>query len=48
MGVKVGLTLREKTIRVFENRALGIFRPKREEVTEGWRKLHITCTLLGR
>jgi hypothetical protein len=25
---------------VFENRALRIFRPKRDEVTGGWRKLH--------
>jgi hypothetical protein len=31
----------ERGIRVFENRALRrIFRPKREEVTEEWRKLH--------
>jgi hypothetical protein len=29
------------TLRVFENRVLRrIFRPKREEVTGGWRKLH--------
>jgi hypothetical protein len=36
------LTLREDHIlRVFENRVLGrIFGPKRDEVTEGWRKLH--------
>jgi hypothetical protein len=36
------LTLREEHIlRVFENRELRrIFRPKREEVTGGWRKLH--------
>jgi hypothetical protein len=35
------LTLREEHIlRVFENRVLrGIFGSKREEVTEGWRKL---------
>jgi hypothetical protein len=25
---------------VFENRVLRIFRPKRDEVTGGWRKLH--------
>jgi hypothetical protein len=37
------LTLREKhtILRVFENRVLKrIFGPKRDEVTEGWRKLH--------
>jgi hypothetical protein len=36
------LTLREQhRLRVFENRALGsIFRPRRDEVTGGWRKLH--------
>jgi hypothetical protein len=36
------LTLREKhRLRVFENRVLRrIFRPKRDEVTGGWRKLH--------
>jgi hypothetical protein len=36
------LTLREEhRLRVFENRALRrIFGPKRDEVTEGWRKLH--------
>jgi hypothetical protein len=35
------LTLREEhRLRVFENRALRIFRPKRDEVTGGWRKLH--------
>jgi hypothetical protein len=34
MDVKLGL-------RVFENRVLRrIFGPKRDEVTEGWRKLH--------
>jgi hypothetical protein len=28
-------------LRVFENRVLGrIFGPKKDEVTEGWRKLH--------
>jgi hypothetical protein len=28
-------------LKVFENRALrGIFRPKREEVAGGWRRLH--------
>jgi hypothetical protein len=43
MGVKLGLlTLREEQrLRVFENRVLsGIFGPKRDEVTGGWRKLH--------
>jgi hypothetical protein len=36
------LTLRdEHRLRVFENRVLrGIFGPKRDEVIEGWRKLH--------
>jgi hypothetical protein len=35
------LTLREKhRLRVFENRVLRIFGPKRDEVTGGWRKLH--------
>jgi hypothetical protein len=36
------LTLREENrLRVFENRVLRrIFGPKREEVTEGWRKMH--------
>jgi hypothetical protein len=36
------VTLREKyRLRVFENRVLkGIFGPKKDEVTEGWRKLH--------
>jgi hypothetical protein len=36
------LTLREEHgLRVFENRVLRrIFRPKRDEVTGGWRKLH--------
>jgi hypothetical protein len=35
-------TLREEhRLRVFENRVLRrIFGPKRDEVTEGWRKLH--------
>jgi hypothetical protein len=43
MGVKLGLlTLREEhRLRVFENRVLRrIFGPKRDEVTEEWRKLH--------
>jgi hypothetical protein len=37
------MTLRkERRFRVFENRALRrIFVPKRDEMTEGWRKLHI-------
>ena len=36
------LTLREeRSLRVFENRVLSrIFGPKRDEVTEEWRKLH--------
>jgi hypothetical protein len=35
------LTLREvHGLRVFENRVLRIFRPKRDEVMEEWRKLH--------
>jgi hypothetical protein len=35
------LTLREEhRMRVFENRVLKIFGPKRDEVTGGWRKLH--------
>jgi hypothetical protein len=36
------LTLREEhRLKEFENRVLGIiFRPKRDEVTGGWRKLH--------
>jgi hypothetical protein len=36
------LTLREEhRLRVFENRVMRrIFRPKRDEVTGGWRKLH--------
>jgi hypothetical protein len=38
----LSLTLREEhRLRVFENRMLRrIFRPKRDEVTGGWRKLH--------
>jgi hypothetical protein len=32
---------REHRLKVFENRVLGgIFGPKRDEVTVGWRKLH--------
>jgi hypothetical protein len=35
------LTLREeRRLRVFENRVLRIFGPKRDEVTGEWRKLH--------
>jgi hypothetical protein len=35
------LTLREEHgLRVFENRVLRIFGPKRDEVTGGWRKLY--------
>jgi hypothetical protein len=30
----------EHRLRVFEKRVLGIFGPKRDEVTGGWRKLH--------
>jgi hypothetical protein len=30
----------EHKLRVFENRALRIFRPKRDGVAGGWRKLH--------
>jgi hypothetical protein len=38
----LSLTLREEhRLRVFEHRVLRrIFRPKRDEVTGGWRKLH--------
>jgi hypothetical protein len=37
MGARLG----EHRLRVFENRVLRrIFGPKRDEVTEGWRKLH--------
>jgi hypothetical protein len=44
MSVKLGLCSlrREQRLRMFENRALKkIFGPKRNEVTGGWRKLHI-------
>jgi hypothetical protein len=35
------LTLKEKhRLRVFENRVLTLFGPKRDEVTRIWRKLH--------
>jgi hypothetical protein len=35
------LTVREEhKLRVFENRVLRIFGPKRDGVTGGWRKLH--------
>jgi len=30
----------ERRLRVFENRVLRVFGPKRDEVTEEWRKLH--------
>jgi hypothetical protein len=42
MGVKLGLTLREKQrLTVFENRVLRrIFGPKRDEATGEWRRLH--------
>jgi hypothetical protein len=37
----LSLTLREEhRLRVFENRVLRRFGPKRDEVTGGWRKLH--------
>jgi hypothetical protein len=37
----LSLTLREEhRLRVFENRVLRIFGPKRDEVMGGWRKLH--------
>jgi hypothetical protein len=37
----MGVTLREgHRLRVFENRVLRIFGPKRDELTGGWRKLH--------
>ena len=31
----------ERRMRMFENRVLRIFGPKREDVTREWRKLHI-------
>jgi hypothetical protein len=38
MGLQLRVSLR---LRVFENRVLrGVFGPKRDEVTGGWRKLH--------
>jgi hypothetical protein len=43
MGAKLGLlTLREEhKLRVLENRVLRrIFRPRRDDVTRDWRKLH--------
>jgi hypothetical protein len=42
MGVRLGLTLREEhRLRVFENRVLRrTFKPKRDEVTGEWRRLH--------
>jgi hypothetical protein len=42
MGVKLGLLLREEhRLRVFENWVLRkIFRPKGDEVTGEWRRLH--------
>jgi len=30
----------ERKLRVFENKVLRIFRPRRDEVTEDWRTLH--------
>jgi hypothetical protein len=46
-GCKTGsLTLREEyRLRVFENRVLRIFGPKRDEVMGDWRKLHNLCSL---
>jgi hypothetical protein len=42
MGVKHDFLREELRLRMLENRALrGIFESKREEVTRGWRKLHI-------
>jgi len=43
MGVKLGCSQwEERSLRMLENRVLrGIFRPKRNEVTEEWRKLDI-------
>jgi hypothetical protein len=38
MGVKLCLSPRQREI--VENRVLRILVPKREEVTESWRKLH--------
>jgi hypothetical protein len=41
MGVKFGLLhWKEHRLRMFESRVLRIFGPKRDELTEGWRKLH--------
>jgi hypothetical protein len=42
MGLKLVSDIREEhVLRVFENRALRrMFRPKRDEVTGDWRKLH--------
>jgi hypothetical protein len=42
MDVKGSLTLSEEhTLRVFENRVVrNVCGPKREKVTENWRKLH--------
>jgi hypothetical protein len=34
-------------LRVFENMVIRIFGPKRDEVTGGWRKLHIEGKTLG-
>jgi hypothetical protein len=37
----LSLTLKEKhRLRMFENRVLRTFEPKKDEVTGGWRKLH--------
>jgi hypothetical protein len=42
VGVQLGLILRkEHRLRVFVNRVVRrVFGPKRDEVTEEWRKLH--------
>jgi hypothetical protein len=48
MGVKLGLSRQRKNTRlsVSEKRVLRrIFRPKRDEVTGGWRKLHNSYSL---
>ena len=43
----LSLTLREEhRLRVYENRVLRIFGPKRDEMTGGWRRSFITCTFL--
>jgi hypothetical protein len=47
IGAIVQLSLREvHRLRVFENRMLRIFRPKRNEVTGGWRKLYSSPSII--